>query len=501
MEQITSQRDWARNILGAEWFDGSGFAGHEVDKVDKKKASQIYDRLIRHENKKVEDLHRRQLQKLYQERVDCTFQPELVAVGSKKQHQRISNSRSMNPISLRNSKELHERVDEIIRERTIKVAMMKADEAVAREEQFKGECTFKPKINPTDKWAQGFKPKVADIGTWKQKLQDKLFEEYFETRSNEKLTFRPTISKHSEKLLRAKTPEGSKQRVEDRLFNLSKSRSNKKLHQSPVNNKKMGDRFHSTSQFAAQAEDKPQKTPQKVGMGHRVISVAELCADIEKHKSASRSLSAVSKKQQGRSPKKFSVSNMLKSSNRSSHHKLSQPSFNHLYDSGDKENQQPATRLKKRKHQEAHREQKPNGPYTNSFTLVEEQAVVLSDITNHEQTHYREAEYDKRSHASRDRSDVSPQERKQGKRTTKSPQTSSTQTLAPEYTADSVSQMLGSMLANPRRTKMNELLPKDRTKVKADGRQYVKFGEQKIYYREEDLQDIINFSLRAKTFC
>lgn len=57
MEQISSQRDWARHILGAEWFDRSGVAGNEGEKVDKKKASQIYNRLIQHENKKVQDLH------------------------------------------------------------------------------------------------------------------------------------------------------------------------------------------------------------------------------------------------------------------------------------------------------------------------------------------------------------------------------------------------------------------------------------------------------------
>lgn len=450
-----------------------------------------------------------QLQKLYQERSDCTFQPELVAVGSKKQLHRPSSSRSMNPISLRNSKELHERVDEIIKERTSKVAMIKADEAAAREEQFRGECTFKPKINNGEKWTHCMKPNVADIGAWKQKLQDKLFEEYFETRSNEKLTFRPTISKNSEKLLRAKTPQGSKERVEDRLFNLSKSKSNKKIPCSPANSTKNGDRFHSTSPFSVKADQKIHKTPQKNTIGHRVISVAELCADIEKHKSANRNSSAVSQKQSRYSTKNPNTSNMIKGSYRSSQHKLSQPSFNHIYDSGDKENHQQTTRLKKRKHQEAYREPKHAGPYTNSFTLVEEQPAVLSDITNHQEPYDLDPEFEKRSNHSKDRSDK-PKKRSRQPLQASPPHPSPQTHPAPadhnnnnhhRYDPSNTSTLIGGLLANPGRTKINELLPKDRTKTKADGRMYLKLGPQRIYYRDEDLLDIIDFSLRAKTFC
>jgi hypothetical protein len=505
MENYGSRKEWARRVLGAQWFDAVGFEGEAIEKVDKKKAGHIYDRLIKHENRKVEDLHRMQMQKLYEERENCTFQPELVSMGIKK-HQNRNNSKSMNPVALRNSKELHERVDEIIKERNMKVAMIKADEAVAKEEQFKDLCTFKPKINKNEQYSQLSRSKIADMDSWKQKLQDRLFEEYFDSKSNVKPTFQPTISKNSEKLLRAKTPEGRKQKVEDRLYNLSKSKSGKAIApQSPVMNRSTS-MMLSTSHFCVKPNIDPALIP---GAGRRVITVAELCADIEKHKSVQRSNSALSKKNAIKSPIRSPFRTVERSSRQSSLQKPSETST-HPFDSTEKENStKPTHRLKKRNADQRKEVKQPTHELvTNCFTLCEEQGSVLSELPlNQSVSQQIEVKKNKRGKNAVEAS--IPSKCNQGSQqsselhnahpsTTTGPSISTNRT---DFDMGGVPAFLTDILSDSKRTKLNTLLPKDCTRTKPDGRQYVKFGEQKIFYKDDDLLDIINFSLRAKTFC
>lgn len=491
METSGKLADWGWSDLKTQEIENLFCQEAGNGRVDKKKAGQIYDRLIQCEQKKLEDIHRLQMLKLCQEKNSCTFQPELVSVGTKKHHNKSTHS-SKNPISLRNSKELHERVDEIIKERNLKVAMKKADDAVLREEEFKGICTFKPKINKSDLWSQGSKPKVADIDSWKQKLQERLFEEYFESKSHPNPTFTPTISKNSEKLLRAKSPNSVKERVEDRLYNLSKSKSGKQLNQSPLVDRRTISASQSTSRFSVKQEQKIQNSHPKEGSVHKVISVAQLCADIEKHKSGHRSSSAVSKKSGFKSPRKSPIRIFDRNSRQSSQQKLSQASF-HNFESADKENPQKKPRLKKRK-QEGSREGPQVGvPKTNSFTLLEEQGSILSEIPNH----INQTPTSNESNKMRPLKDRTSNKTADTKQSTPQVPDKEPRSFDPE----SIPEFLGNILANPTRTKIAELLPKDRTKIKSDGRQYLRIGEQKIFYREEDLQDIINFSLRAKTFC
>ena len=75
-----------------------------------------------------------------------------------------------------------------------------------KEETLKNQCTFQPKINKENTAAK-LKNKVADIDAWKKKIQDKLFEEYFDNNHRNVSTFKPTLSKKSIEIVRSKTPE------------------------------------------------------------------------------------------------------------------------------------------------------------------------------------------------------------------------------------------------------------------------------------------------------
>ena len=75
-----------------------------------------------------------------------------------------------------------------------------------KEEALKNNCTFQPKINKENTPVK-VKNKVADIDAWKKKIQDKLFEEYFDNNHRNTNTFKPTLSKKSIEIVRSKTPE------------------------------------------------------------------------------------------------------------------------------------------------------------------------------------------------------------------------------------------------------------------------------------------------------
>lgn len=186
--------------------------GQQAPKVGPKKAEEIYRRLQDHGEKREENLARLKVERITEETAECHFQPELLTRGKKD----------------KKAIELHNRVDQILKDRQENVAKIKLEEAMQKEEEFKDQCTFQPRIN-RDMTPSRVKQKVADIGAWKKKIQDKLFEEYFDNGKKEETLFRPSISQKSLDIVRSKTPEGSRIKVEDRLFELSKQRRDSAL--------------------------------------------------------------------------------------------------------------------------------------------------------------------------------------------------------------------------------------------------------------------------------
>lgn len=176
-------------------------------KVGPKEADAIYRRLVDCDAKRDQEIYKQKAARIAEESATCLFTPGIL------------NKTKRDPDAL----ELHKRVDRILKERQDNVAKLKMDEAHQREEDLRASCTFKPKIN-RDNTPGRSKQMVADIEGWKKKIQDRLFEEYFDINKKEEATFKPSILRKSQDIVRAKTPDGRKVKVEDRLFGLSRQK-------------------------------------------------------------------------------------------------------------------------------------------------------------------------------------------------------------------------------------------------------------------------------------
>ena len=132
-------------------------------KVGQKKADSIYQRFVELDEQREINLQRLKVEKISEENAECLFRPDLA---------------NRNRID-KNAVELHNRVDQILKDRSENISRMKIQEMQFKEEILKNQCTFQPKINKENTAAK-LKNKVADIDAWKKKIQDKLFEEYFD---------------------------------------------------------------------------------------------------------------------------------------------------------------------------------------------------------------------------------------------------------------------------------------------------------------------------------
>lgn len=183
-------------------------------KVDKKRAQQIYQRMMEAEEKRGEKIKKMQIDKLLEENdnhhVRRSSGLRKSTVMTNQPNDRSKTPR-MSKSPLRSMKNFHNRVEEQQREKAERLSFLKIEEAQQREEQMKEECTFKPKINKSHKNLLSQKPSVCDIDIWKKKCQQRII--------GEQMTERPSIQPRptspmprSEKttrgLAKSKTPSG-----------------------------------------------------------------------------------------------------------------------------------------------------------------------------------------------------------------------------------------------------------------------------------------------------
>lgn len=214
--------------------------------LDKKQSEALLSRMKQCDEKRDVNIQAMKVSKLMDQNQQCSFKPELISKPKKDKHT-----------------EIHERVDQIIKEKNTKLAQRIITEAKMKEEELLEECTFTPKINKDLKG----KSKATDIDSWKRKFQDKLFEDYFEKK--EELSFTPQISKKSQSIIKSKTPDQKKAKVEDRLFELSKKAKPEESDNLPLKETK---------------KQRPTKRPLEERTEHverdtnrKVITVDELC--------------------------------------------------------------------------------------------------------------------------------------------------------------------------------------------------------------------------------
>lgn len=257
------------------WFEQT------TRKVGPKEADAIYRRLVDCDAKRDQEIYKQKAARIAEESAECLFTPGIL------------NKSKRDPDAL----ELHKRVDRILKERQDNVAKIKMEEAHLREEDMRASCTFKPKINK-DQMNGHSKQKLQDIEAWKKKIQDRLFEEYFDLSKKEEATFKPTILRKSQDIVRSKTPEGSKVKVEDRLFGLSrqkrvsnehsesqkslvlsKSKSNNKLTKSQTfGTLKNMESKNSTSHKGLEPQDTGKTLRRNSRSRLTIITVDELCS-------------------------------------------------------------------------------------------------------------------------------------------------------------------------------------------------------------------------------
>lgn len=418
--------------------------GQQTPKVGPKKAEEIYRRLQDHGEKYEENLARLKVERITEETAECHFQPELFT-KSKKDKKVV---------------ELHNRVDQILKERQDNVAKIKRDEAMQREENFKDQCTFQPRIN-REATPSKVKQKVADIEAWKKKIQDKLFEEYFDNTKKEEASFRPSISQKSLDIIRAKTPDGARVKVEDRLFGLSKQKKdassnaesqkylpprNSQLSKSQTfqslkpshDERKMSSRRPSIKIIEPTTPSR-QRVSSRPSM--RIITVDQLCshhASTISNFHASSTISALpqTKPQQQNSGREIG---MRKNSNREA----------------DKENARPLpSPIKPQKQQQgSFRQTIEDSPDKNSVMDQDDKNLLNKLKAN-------------------------------------------TSNLS--FDSDHMTSVFRDLLGNCGNRKTGDYLPKDKVKTKKDGRHYMKIDDTKIFYQDEDLSQIINFSLRSR---
>ena len=72
--------------------------------------------------------------------------------------------------------------------------------------------------------------------------------------------------------------------------------------------------------------------------------------------------------------------------------------------------------------------------------------------------------------------------------------------MVQSYETDHLTSMFRELLGDSKSRKTGDYLPQDRIKTKKDGRNYLKIGEAKIFYKNEDISDIINFNMRSRLY-
>ena len=393
-------------------------------KVDKKKSDEIYLRLRAAEEKREENISRLKLEKLIQETNECHFTPEIITKNRKAKHEKV----------------FLDRVDQLLKDKKEKIAQKKIEEVCLREEEMKENCTFQPKIN-RDASTSKVKQQLSDISSWKRRCQDKIFEEFFD--SKEVATFAPAISKRSQDIVRAKTPEQQRLKVEDRLYQLSKLKKdnpNQASHTSvSVAREPSTNKTPTRGAAARKSVNKPKETPNRT-----VITVDQLCASVNQSLSrlstindASRSTANVHKKSKGNAPK------------------------THLRST----------------------QEEAKAESVNTFGV--------NDVTAHTEVELLEETQLPKSEASEGLHQL---DREEDRHLLDCLHSDSFE----QYNPDNLTAVFNNILNNPERRKIEQFIPQEKCRTKKDGRKYLKIGEVRIFYDDSCVGEIINFSLRSK---
>ena len=445
-------------------------------KVTPDRADAIYQRLMGFEEKREQHLSQLKIERMVEDREKFNFTPEILTRAKRE----------------KSGKELDNRIDEIIREKQDKVDKLRIEDIKGKESYFLENCTFQPKIN---KESKATKPKVADIETWKKKLQDRLFEEYFEQKKIEP-AFTPAISKNSQKIMRAKTPTGRHLPVEERLYNLSKRREEEAEQRT--------------------LPGSPLKTNNDSVLHSKrtVITVDELCKSKVENQRTDREILRKKSALNVRTPtersaidsRKSSVASEVgkeKSSGYGKLRKVINPQSNkpraaldskriksHVYPDDDKENR-PANKLNIL-YQVPSIDKLPRDEKSLPSPSFIEPSHLTSKSINLDNSKELSTKSAKSSQIQLDEKSSSPLDKEETRLFDRLRMDTDR-----SYNLDHLTSVCVSMLGNPASKRFENFLPRDRVR-KEEGKQYLLIGDTKIFYQEEDLNSIINFGMRSR---